>query len=246
MTQTISGHELAARIRARFPDAVLEEDEVCAVVKAENIVEVALFLRDDPETDAKYLNNLCGVDWLDYFEVVYNVSSMVKNTMMTLKARTDRDPGVVQSVTPVWKGADLQEREAFDLMGIRFEGHPSLKRIFLWEGFPGHPLRKDYLALPGGYKPGLQRFPYEFPEGQTSYPYLGRTPHADLMLGTAHQSAEAEPEAEPGVPMSERTVEPHAGLAVPRGEEPGQQAARAGQVTDLTVKDDKANEDDVP
>jgi hypothetical protein len=60
-------------------------------------------------------------------------------------------------------------------MGIAFTGHPNLKRIFLWEGFPGHPLRKDFLALPGGFKPGLQRFPYEFPEGQRAYPSLTNT-----------------------------------------------------------------------
>jgi NADH-quinone oxidoreductase subunit C len=246
MTVTINGHEVASAIRGRFPDAVLDEDDICAVVKGESIVEVALFLRDDPEWDCKYLNNLCGVDWLDYFEVVYNISSMVKNTMVTLKARTDRVPGVLPSVTGVWQGANLQEREAFDLMGIGFSGHPSLKRIFLWEGFPGHPLRKDYLAMPGGYKPGLQRFPYEFPEGQHEYPYLGRSPQPDFVLGTAHDEAEATPDDKGPPETSERPVEPTAGLLVPRGEEPGKQAARAGQVTDLEVNPDKANEDDAP
>jgi hypothetical protein len=65
-------------------------------------------------------------------------------------------------------------------MGIAFSGHPNLKRMFLWEGFPGHPLRKDFLALPGGYKPGLQRFPYEFPAGERGYPNLAAPdgPHA--------------------------------------------------------------------
>jgi NADH-quinone oxidoreductase subunit C len=245
MTQAISGHQVAARLRERFPDAVLDEDEVGVVVKAENIVEVALFLRDDPEFDCKYLNNLCGVDWLDYFEVVYNISSMVKNTIITVKARTDRVPGAVPSVVEVWQGANLQEREAFDLMGITFPGHPAMRRIFLWEGFPGHPLRKDYLSMPGGYKPGLQRFPYEFPEGQREYPYLGRSPHPDFVLGTAHDEAEAESDDVGPPPTSDRPVEPTAGLSVPRGEEPGIQAARAGRETDL---DDKSgtNEDDVP
>jgi NADH-quinone oxidoreductase subunit C len=198
MTLVISGHELATSLRARFPDAVIKEDDVGVTVKAEAIVDVALFLRDDPEFDCKYLNNLCAVDWLDYFEVVYNISSMVKNTMLTLKARTDRVPGVVPTVTPVWQGAHLQEREAFDLMGIMFQGHPVMKRIFLWEGFPGHPLRKDFLTMPGGYKPGLQRFPYEFPEGQHDYPYLGRSPEPEAALPPAPTAAESAPDAAAG------------------------------------------------
>jgi NADH-quinone oxidoreductase subunit C len=64
-------------------------------------------------------------------------------------------------VTPIWPGANLQEREAYDLMGIVFEGHPDLRRVFLWDGFDGWPLRKDYLIGPGGRFPGLERFPGE-------------------------------------------------------------------------------------
>jgi NADH-quinone oxidoreductase subunit C len=246
MTLTLSGRQAAPRIRAAFPDAVISEDDVGVTVRAESIVEVATYLRDDPEFDCKFLNSLTAVDWIDYFEVVYHVSSMVKDHILTVKARADRTKASVPSVTSVWQGAHLQEREAFDLMGISFEGHPQMKRIFLWEGFPGHPLRKDYLALPGGYKPGLQRFPYEFPEGQREYPYLGRSPHADLMLGTAHLEAEAEPETAGPPPTSERAMQPTAGLVAPQGEEPGKQAARAGKETDLEVVEEKANEDDVP
>ena len=82
---------------------------------------------------------------------------------------------MVPTVNHVWMGANLQEREIYDLMGIVFAGHPNMKRIFLWEGFPGHPLRKDFLALPAGHKPGLQRFPFEFPAGQHSYESLDST-----------------------------------------------------------------------
>jgi NADH:ubiquinone oxidoreductase subunit C len=67
-------------------------------------------------------------------------------------------------VVSVWEGALLQEREGYDLLGIRFSGHPSLKRLLLWEGFPGHPLRKDFMSLPDGLRPGLRRFPKEDPE----------------------------------------------------------------------------------
>ncbi len=73
-------------------------------------------------------------------------------------------PGVVPTVTPVWQGAHLQEREAFDLMGIIFEGHPDLKRIFLWEGFPGHPLRKDFLPCPAATSPACSASPTSFPK----------------------------------------------------------------------------------
>jgi hypothetical protein len=100
---------------------------------------------------------------------------MAKNHSLTVKARANHDRPVVQSVIGVWSGANLQEREAYDLMGVLFEGHPSMKRIFLWDGFPGHPLRKDFLALPGGFKPGLQRFPYEFPQGERGYDRLKDT-----------------------------------------------------------------------
>lgn len=245
MTATISGHDVAARIRGRFPDAVIEEDDVAVVVKAESIVQVGLFLRDDPELDCKYLNSLTAVDWLDHFEVVYNLSSLHLNHCLTLKARADHDKAILPSVTPVWQGAHLQEQEAFDLMGITFEGHTAMRRLFLWEGFPGHPLRKDFLTMPGGYKPGLQRFPYEFPEGQDAYPYLGRTPHADQMLGTAHLEAEAEAELAGPPPAGERPLRPAAGILAPSGDEPGKQAARAGKETDLEVVE-KANPDDVP
>src|SRR3990170_2815078 len=86
---------------------------------------------------------LCGVDRLDHFEVVYHLLSIALNQAATVKVRTrDRENPAVPSVVPVWRGAHFQERETFDLMGIRFEGHPDLRRIFLWDGFPGHPLRK--------------------------------------------------------------------------------------------------------
>jgi NADH:ubiquinone oxidoreductase subunit C len=81
-----------------------------------------------------------------------------------LKVEADHESPEVPSVVSVWLGAHLQEREAYDLLGIRFAGHPDMKRIFLWEGFPGHPLRKDFLELPGGFHPGLSRFPNQEPD----------------------------------------------------------------------------------
>ena len=176
MTTTyLTGAAVARRINGAFPRTVIAQDADSVTVPAERIADVAMFMRDDEELDCKYLNTLLGVDWLDHFDVVYVISSLAKNHTFTLKARVKHEEPVVPSVHEVWLGANLQEREVYDLMGISFSNHPNMKRIFLWEGFPGHPLRKDFLTLPGGYKPGLQRFPFEFPEGQRAYPETSDT-----------------------------------------------------------------------
>ncbi len=174
-TLDISGTHVAERIAASMRDVVLTSDNGSVTVKGASIVEVATFLRDDEELDCKYLNSLTAVDWMERFDVVYHLSSLAKNHTLVLKARASHAMPVIPSVSGVWMSANLQEREVYDLMGVAFSDHPGLKRIFLWEGFPGHPLRKDFLALPGGFRPGLQRFPYEFPQGQRSYPSLQDT-----------------------------------------------------------------------
>jgi NADH-quinone oxidoreductase subunit C len=196
-TVAIPGTDVAARIDAAFPDTVIEASEASVTVRADRLADVARFLRDDEELDCKYLNCVTGIDWLDHFDVVYVLTSLAKNHTLTLEARTSHDDPVVPSVSSVWQGAVLQEREIYDLMGISFSGHPDLKRIFLWDGFPGHPLRKDFLALQGGYKPGLQRFPYEFPEGQRQYPNLQqpegpRAPSVPRLVGPLPGQRQAE------------------------------------------------------
>jgi NADH-quinone oxidoreductase subunit C len=174
-TPALAGSDVAGRLNAAFPGIVTETGADYVTVASDRVAEAALFLRDDPELDCKYLNTLLGIDWMDHFVVVYVVSSLAKNHSFVLKARSRHQDPVVPSVSSVWRGAHLQEREVYDLMGIAFSDHPDLKRIFLWDGFPGHPLRKDFLALPGGYKPGLQRFPFEFPAGQRNYPSVTGT-----------------------------------------------------------------------
>ena len=172
MTATLSGPAVAARIRNAFPGAVVDEQPGWVTVAAGQIVEIARFLRDDTELDCKYITSLTAVDWVDHFEIVYHLSSLARNEILVLKARADHESPVVPSVSGIWEGANLQEREVFDLMGVTFSGHPKLARVFLWEGFPGHPLRKDFLGLPGGFRPGLPRFPYEVPDGQPGYAHL--------------------------------------------------------------------------
>ena len=162
MTKLIPGSETAARIRAALPDAEVEETAEWVVVDAPHLVDVATLLRDDPVLDCRYPTAITAVDRLDHFDLVYHLSSLQRNHMVILKTRVlDHETPEAPSVVPVWNGANFQEREIYDLMGIRFSGHPFLKRIFLWEGFPGHPLRKDFLSLPGGQKSGLAHFPKE-------------------------------------------------------------------------------------
>lgn len=160
MTRELTGPEVAEAIRQRFPNAVVETARGWVTVEPQNLAAVAAFLRDDPELDGKYLISVTGVDYIDHFEVVYHIASLTRNHMLVLKTRpADRENPEVPSVSLIWRGANLQEREVYDLMGIRFSGHPDLRRILLWEGYAGHPLRKDFLNLPGGFKPGLPRFP---------------------------------------------------------------------------------------
>jgi len=109
------------------------------------LLSVATFLKDTPGLDFNYLAAITAVDYYDYFEVVYQLTSLEHNHSLVVKARCyERDNPTLPSMVSLWRGADLQEREIYDLMGISFDGHPNLKRLFLWQGFKGHPLRKDY------------------------------------------------------------------------------------------------------
>jgi NADH-quinone oxidoreductase subunit C len=144
----------------------------------ERAIEVAKFLRDDPELHLDYCSNVTGVDWLDkeisekmkvkqlvdgveqeveevrttrvpgFLEAVYHLYSMEKkHGPLVLRLRTENrsDRVTLPSLTPVWRSAEFQEREIFDLYGIIFEGHPDLRRILMWDEFKDHPMRKDYV-----------------------------------------------------------------------------------------------------
>ena len=146
MTKPLSGRELAQQIAEHVPDAIVEADEAAVIVQSQSLFEVMRFVKEAAELDFDYLVSITAVDYLDYLEVVYHLLSIAHNHSLVLKARCyDRDNPEVPSVVGLWQGADFQEREVYDLLGIRFDGHPSLRRIFLWEGFQGHPLRRDYL-----------------------------------------------------------------------------------------------------
>ncbi|MBI5418823.1 MAG: NADH-quinone oxidoreductase subunit C [Deltaproteobacteria bacterium] len=139
------------RLIEKFGDAVISThsgfgDET-ALVRRERIVEICAFLRDDPDLLFDMAMDLTGVDYLGEtprFEVVYHLYSLAKKHRVRIKVRLHEEDPTIDSVIPVWVGMDWFEREAYDMYGIVFRNHPNLKRILLYEGFVGHPLRKDY------------------------------------------------------------------------------------------------------
>ncbi|MGD9117643.1 MAG: NADH-quinone oxidoreductase subunit C [Dehalococcoidia bacterium] len=146
MTTALSGSKIAKQLARKFPGAVIEAGTDSLLLKSDQLLVVMKYLKTSPDLDFAYLNHVTGVDYYDYLEVVYQLTSMKYNHGLVLKVRCyDRDNPTLSSVTGLWQGADFQEREIFDLLGISFEGHPNLRRIVLWEGFEGHPLRKDFL-----------------------------------------------------------------------------------------------------
>ena len=163
------------------PGAVLESTKNGLVVAAEKLPELARYLRDHEGYD--YLSMVTSVDWPQYFEVVYylwsasldtatgdtetrrRISLRVPQEALVLKVRLpDKVNPTVPSLISVWPGADLQEREVYDMMGIRFDGHPNLRRILLWDGFEGWPLRKDYKE--SYFEEDLKPFKTRHPDGQ--------------------------------------------------------------------------------
>ena len=145
-------------LRGAMPDAIEEvssfRDQVMVRVPRERIVEVCRFLRDTPGLEFDFLTDLTAVDYParpQRFDVVYQLYSMTQNHMLRVKAAVG-DGESIPSVVALWKAANWEERECFDMFGIDFEGHPDLRRILLPEDWEGYPLRKDYpLAGYGTY-----------------------------------------------------------------------------------------------
>ena len=147
MTRALAAATLAEALQEAVPGAVVEAEDGALRVDPAALPAVARHLRESPELAMDYLSSITAVDRLDAFELVYHVTSLQHNHSAVVKATLPgRDDVEAPSVTAVWQAADLQEREIWDLMGVRFTGHPNLKRVLTWEGFPGHPLRKDHLG----------------------------------------------------------------------------------------------------
>jgi NADH-quinone oxidoreductase subunit D/NADH-quinone oxidoreductase subunit C/D len=140
--------EASGRLKERFGEAIQDDtrDRFSGyIVPADQLTEIAEYLRDD--LGFNYLSSVTGVDLIEdgKMEVVYHTYNIRKGGgSVTLKVHVDREEPVVPTLVPVWPGADFQEREIWDLYGIHFEGHPDLRRILMWEGFEGHPMRKDW------------------------------------------------------------------------------------------------------
>ncbi|HAN04316.1 MAG: NADH dehydrogenase [Elusimicrobia bacterium GWA2_64_40] len=140
---------LIENVRSKFPDAVLEahsfRGDETVVVKKEALADVAAFLRDSLGFDM--LMDLTAADYLPReprFELVCHFYSTRHNYRLRLKCPVGGEQPSAASLTPLWPGANWFEREVWDMYGIRFEGHPDLRRVLMYDGFEGHPLRKDY------------------------------------------------------------------------------------------------------
>lgn len=197
-----SAETLASLVRKRFGSAVstctVYVGELTVELPAENLKEVGLALRDEPEFAFEQLSDVCGVDYAAYgkgdwetsesasssgysrgvefgdyvdqvyegarFASVYHLLSVKNNQRIRLRVPIESEPPRVSSVVDIWSSANWFEREAFDLFGILFEGHPDLRRILTDYGFIGHPFRKDF-PLVGNvemrYDPDKQRVVYE-------------------------------------------------------------------------------------
>ena len=164
---TTNQPDVVEAIRDRFGDDVLEvvlyAGEYTVRVSREQIVEVCRFLKE--EEGFGFLVDIAGLDRFtdeDRFEVFYNLVSIEGGKRIRIKVRVGEDNPVVPSVTSVYRAADWNERECWDMLGIRFEGHPDLRRMFLPEDFEHHPLRKEFplLGIPGSLP-----LPPQTPEG---------------------------------------------------------------------------------
>ena len=149
--EQLQDHPAVARLLASNLDAIegvkFDRDEMTIYVRRGVIRESCALLRDDPTCPFNCLSDVTAVDWFPSeprFEVVYHLFSIAKKERVRLKVRLSGEMPALESVTSVWPGANFFEREVFDLFGIRFNGHPYLRRLLMPENWEGYPLRKDY------------------------------------------------------------------------------------------------------
>ncbi len=143
--------EVLARVEVGLPGKIKESHAQCGdetiVVEREDALEVFRYLKEAPELAFDFLMDVTAVDYLGRqprFEVVYHLYSLLYRHRLRVKIRVPEEDPWVFSLTGLWKAANWLEREVWDMFGIRFEGHPDLRRILMYESFQGYPLRKDY------------------------------------------------------------------------------------------------------
>jgi len=154
-------HPAAAKLKERFPNLSFQGSEFKGdtqiVVPAANLVEIVQYLKNEPALGYNMLSDVTAVDYLNYgnmkdrFGLVYVLNSVdVCAPRLILRVFVNDPEPTVDSLVPVFAGADWLEREVFDMFGIKFRGHPDLRRILTWDGFKAHPLRKDYPVIGNG------------------------------------------------------------------------------------------------
>jgi NADH-quinone oxidoreductase subunit C len=170
-------NRLANRVRERFGDRISDAHvsfgELTVIIDKDCVLPVTEALRDEPELAFEECIDVCGVDYSEYgngdwegprFAVVYHLLSISNNHRLRLKVFLDGEPPIIDSVVSIWASANWFEREAFDLFGIVFDGHPDLRRILTDYGFVGHPFRKDFPLIGQvemRYDPEQRRVIYE-------------------------------------------------------------------------------------
>jgi NADH-quinone oxidoreductase subunit C/D len=192
-------------LKTKFLDAILAtrvdaaRAETTLSVASERLLEIARYLRDEPEAAFDHLTDICSVDYPEdqlRFEVVYHLHSLPLRQRLRLKARLTEDDPTIASVTGIWKGAEFLEREVYDMMGIRFSGHPDLRRILMPEDYDeGYPLRKD--------------FPTEGRGWRSRFEFIPRLDEAsiDVIESEISDAGKSVFRAEPDVPSSQRKEE---------------------------------------
>ena len=138
------------KLKEKFANSILEvatfRNEVTVTVSKGEIFEICKFLHSDPDLQYRLLTDLCGLDFFPQtprFGVVYHIYSLKSNQRLRVKTSVGETESI-PSVESIWKVANWYEREVYDLFGITFDNHPDLRRIMLWDGYEGHPLRKDF------------------------------------------------------------------------------------------------------
>jgi NADH-quinone oxidoreductase subunit C len=146
------------KLKEKFPSVDFEvsdyRDELTIKFDKKFVLELCKFLKSDSELEFNWCSDITAVDWAtrkNRFTVVYNIFSMKHNFRLRLKADVEESDGTIDSVSSVWKAANWQERETYDMYGIKFNNHPDLRRMYMPEEFEYHPLRKDFplMGIPG-------------------------------------------------------------------------------------------------